>query len=97
MAEIEVEREEKRGSGWIFRVQITEGGTSTEHQMTVEKSDHRRLSPPDLEPEELVRGSIRFLLEREPKESILTEFDLTTIGDYFPEYENEISRYLESR
>ena len=40
--------------------------------------------------EELVRLSFEFLLEREAKESILREFDITVIGRYFPEYEDEL-------
>ena len=36
--------------------------------------------------------SFRFLLEREPKESILRSFDLTVISRYFSEYEREITR-----
>ncbi len=39
---------------------------------------------------ELVRASFVFPLEREPKESILREFDLTIIGRYFPDYEREV-------
>jgi hypothetical protein len=41
-----------------------------------------------------VRKSFLFLLEREPKESILRSFDLTVISRYFPEYEREITRRL---
>jgi len=41
-----------------------------------------------------VRRSFEFLLEREPKESILTRFDLSLISRYFPEYEREIKRRL---
>jgi hypothetical protein len=41
-----------------------------------------------------VTESFRFLLEREPKESILGSFDLTVIGRYFPEYEREIAKRL---
>jgi hypothetical protein len=41
-----------------------------------------------------VRRSFEFLLEREPKESILASFDLTVIARYFPEYESEIARRL---
>jgi hypothetical protein len=41
-------------------------------------------------PEELVRRSFEFLLERESKESILREFDITVISRYFPNYEDEI-------
>lgn len=42
--------------------------------------------------EELVSDSFRFLLEHEPKESILREFKLSVIWRYFPEYEREITR-----
>jgi hypothetical protein len=41
-----------------------------------------------------VRRSFEFLLEREPKESILARFDLSVISRYFPEYEDEIKRRL---
>jgi len=40
--------------------------------------------------EELIRDSFRFLLEREPKESILEEFDIEDIKKYYPEFEEEI-------
>jgi len=46
--------------------------------------------------EELVRRSFEFLLEREPKESILSEFDITVISRYFPGYEAEITRRISS-
>jgi hypothetical protein len=42
----------------------------------------------------LVEASFAFLLERETKESILREFDLTVIGRYFHEYEREIGHRL---
>ena len=35
-----------------------------------------------------------FLLEREPKESILRSFDLTVISRYFAEYEREMTGRL---
>ena len=38
---------------------------------------------------------IRFLLDREPKESILGRFDVTVISRYFPEFERELPHYLE--
>ena len=43
------------------------------------------------DPVDLVRRSFVFLLEREPKESILRSFDLPVIGRYFPDYEREIT------
>jgi hypothetical protein len=37
--------------------------------------------------EQLVQDSFDFLLQREPKESILSEFDLAVIQRYFREYD----------
>jgi len=37
--------------------------------------------------EDLVADSFGFLLGREPKESILREFDLSVIKRYFPDYD----------
>jgi hypothetical protein len=65
-----------------------------EGDVTVSPNDYTRLTSGKTEPEELVRRSFEFLLEREPKESILTRFDLSVIGRYFPEYEKEIKRRL---
>jgi hypothetical protein len=42
-------------------------------------------------------AAFRFLLEREPKESILARFDVSVIARYFPEFERELPRYLPSR
>jgi len=77
-----------------FRVRVTESGTETSHDVTVSPRDYTRLKTGNVEPEELVRRSFEFLLEREPKESILTRFDLSVISRYFPEYEREIKRRL---
>jgi len=43
--------------------------------------------------EELIKKSFKFLLEREPKESILSRFNLRIINQYFPEFEEEIRTY----
>jgi hypothetical protein len=42
----------------------------------------------------LVRRSFEFPLEREPKESILSRFDLRVIARYFPEHDDEMRRRL---
>ena len=42
--------------------------------------------------EELIEKSFKFLLEREPKESILPRFNLRVINQYFPEFEEEIRK-----
>lgn len=42
--------------------------------------------------EELIKKSFRFLLEREPKESILPRFNLRVINQYFPEFKEKIRK-----
>lgn len=92
-ANIEVER---LGDG-AFRVRVTEGASQSSHRVTLQSGDYDRLAKAAVEPAELVRRSFEFLLEREPKESILAQFDLTEIGRYFPGFEREIQRRLAAR
>ena len=77
-----------------FRVRVIEGRSESAHEVTLDPKDHARLSRGAVEPEELIRKSFEFLLERESKESILSRFDLTVISRYFPEYQREIKRRL---
>ena len=87
-AKIEVE---KTGN-LEFLVRIIEKGGESTHAVTLNQADYARLAGGMMEPEELVRRSFEFLLEREPKESILSRFDLSVISRYFPEFESEIKR-----
>lgn len=73
-----------------FVVTVADGEDQTTHRVTVPAEFADRLVGQAGSTEELVRLSFEFLLEREPKESILREFDITVIGRYFPEYEDEI-------
>jgi hypothetical protein len=75
-----------------FTVRVAEGGSETEHRVTVTPTDLERLGKGYGSPEEFLRACFEFLLAREPKESILREFDVTVISRYFPEFESEIRR-----
>jgi hypothetical protein len=77
-----------------YRVRVIEAASETSHIVTLQSGDHQRLAAGKAEPEELLKRSFEFLLEREPKESILARFDLRVIARYFPEYEREIKRRL---
>ena len=44
--------------------------------------------------ERCLEAAFQFLLDREPKESILGRFDVAVISRYFPEFERELPRYL---
>jgi len=87
-ARIEVDHVE----GDTFRVKVREGDGSTTHTVTVEPAYAGKLAGGAVPPEELVRRSFEFLLEREPKDAILRSFDLSVIARYFPDYEAEIGR-----
>ena len=77
-------------NGWLCRVAVAEGGSETRHSVTFTRADFQRLTTSGGTPDGIVRRSFEFLLEREPKESILKSFALPDIGRYFPEYEREV-------
>ncbi len=69
---------------------IEEEGSSSEHTVSLEDDYYQNLTDGQISKEELIRKSFEFLLERESKESILSEFNLRIIKNYFPEYEEKI-------
>ena len=88
---IDVRCEAIQGGAWACAVTIDDGdGAPTRHDVTVTTGDLADLAPAATDPEDLVRRSFEFLLEREAKGSILARFDLLQIGRYFPEYEHTI-------
>jgi hypothetical protein len=68
-----------------YRVTVGEGGSKTEHEVVVTAEDIARYAP-GVSAEALLAASFEFLLEHEPKESILRRFELPVIERYFPEY-----------
>lgn len=78
-------------AGWSCTMRVGDDPGATRHEVAVEASVLERLQPGAADPAELVRASFAFLLEREPRESILRSFALTEIGRYFPGWEAEIS------
>ena len=89
MAEITV----TQNNASVFRVEVKEGMSTTVHDVTVNQPDLDRYGA-GAAPEHLIRESFAFLLEREPKESILRSFTLPVIERYFAEYPEEIRKRL---
>ena len=77
-----------------FGVQVSEGHQVTSHRVTVPESFLDDLALADADQEQVVRESFSFLLEREPATSIMDDFALPVIADYFPEYYDELQRRL---
>lgn len=86
-------RVEPSGPG-RFQVTVTEGGSQSTHSVSLSPGYYEKLTSKQVPEEVLIERSFQFLLEREPKESILREFDLPLIGHYFPNYEKEIRKRL---
>jgi hypothetical protein len=76
-----------------YRVEVSEGGSRTTHEVTATSGDVERYGG-GAAAEKLLEASFEFLLEREPKEAILRRFDLPVIERYFGDYPRVISNYL---
>ncbi|WP_341512027.1 hypothetical protein [Bradyrhizobium sp. ISRA442] len=77
-----------------FEVIVRVGDGETRHHVTLARDTCERLTMGTYPPEHCIRAAFQFLLDREPKESILRQFDVTVISRYFPEFERELPSYL---
>ena len=76
----------KDGSAYRCTVDVSDASGKSHHVVRVSANDVERWGR-GRSVEQLVDDSVAFLLEREPKESILKEFDLAVIRRYFPDYD----------
>ena len=76
-----------------FEVRV-DGPPPTTHTVHLAPEYHRKLTGGRASEETLITRSFEFLLVRESNTSMLRDFDLQVIGQYFPEYENEILERL---
>jgi hypothetical protein len=88
--EIEVHCQPAR-DGWSCRVRVGSGARVLLYRVSVSRAELATYAPGAVEPSELVACSFDYLLEREPRESILRQFALSEIERYFPAYRSEIS------
>ena len=80
--------------GWRCTVRVGDDAAATEHDVRVDREALNHLAPQGTEPEDLVRASFEFLLEHEPRGSIMRRFELPIISRFFADYEDEIRRRL---
>lgn len=88
--EIKVELVSDENEEYVYDVVVDESGSTTEHRVTFSVEYYEEITDTAIDPEEFIKKSFEFLLEREPKESILGEFDLSEIADYFPDYKDDL-------
>jgi hypothetical protein len=82
------------GSGFAFDVIVREPGGESRHHVTMDRAIYERLSAGRHTPQQCLDAAFRFLLDREPRESIMGRFDVTVISRYFPDFERQLPRYL---
>jgi hypothetical protein len=66
---------------------VVEGEVETTHRVHMSQEYYRKLCGATVTHEYVLVQAFRFLLEREPNTAILSEFAITDIGRYFPEFE----------
>ena len=86
-------RQRPTNMGWHFLVTVSDKKGQSQHNVHVDKDFLLRIGQSS-DPEKVVKRSFEFLLEREPRESILQEFDITTISHYYPEFITELEKKL---
>ena len=68
-----------------FEVVVNNQSTTT-HLVTVSDAFHTKLTDGKISKETLLEKSFEFLLAREPNTSILSQFKIEVISQYFPDY-----------
>jgi hypothetical protein len=91
MAEIMVDSLAESEDQFSFRVTVSEDTSSSTHEVTLSRPDYERLARGEESPGDFVHRCFEFLLAREPKESILSRFDISVIGRYFGDFEDTIT------
>lgn len=92
MARIDVRQTQSNDDRFEFAVTVEEAGDTSRHQVTLATSDYQRWGVSSDSPEGFVARCFEFLLEREPKDSILSRFDVSQILSYFPDFDEQMRR-----
>ena len=79
-----------------FDVLVEDKQGESRHAVTLSRATYEHLTASKYAPETCVEASFRFLLDREPKHSILRNFDVAVISQYFSDFEHELPNYLSS-
>ncbi|HET6465667.1 MAG TPA: hypothetical protein VFH55_08680 [Nitrospiria bacterium] len=82
------------GDPMIFDVTVQDEEGTSRYKVTMALATYRKLTGGKVNPARCVQAAFEYLLERESKDSILTNFDITLISAYFPTFGSEFKNYL---
>jgi hypothetical protein len=77
-----------------FDVVVRDARGESRHRVTMQVDEAQRWARLGAEPLHCVEAAMRFLLDHEPKESILGAFDMRVIRRYFPDFDDAFPGYL---
>ena len=76
-----------------FKVTVNKEST-TEHLVLLNDNFYQNITNGKITKKDLIIKSFEFLLLRESNQSILKEFNLEVINQYFPAYNDEIKKII---
>ena len=76
----------------VYQVKVS-GKTETMHSMSMTDIDYERFTGGKKPKQQLVLFAFEFLLKREENTSILREFSICKVSEYFPEFEKEVTEW----
>jgi hypothetical protein len=82
------------GAKLTFDVIVRDARGESRHRVTIGADEARRWAELGAEPPRGVEAVMRFLIDREPKESIMSAFDTNVVRRYFPEFDDAFPGYL---
>jgi hypothetical protein len=82
------------GDPMIFDVTVQDESGTSRYKVTMALATYRKLTGGRASPVRCIQAAFEYLLEREHKESILSNFDITLISAYFPTFGSEFKNYL---
>ncbi len=80
----------------VFDVVINDNRSKSQHRVRMKKNTYTQLTNNQVTPKQCVEAAFNFLLDREPKESILASFDISVITMYFSDFEQLLPEYFPS-
>ncbi len=78
----------------IFDVIVRDKHGVSRHRVTIDDDEAERWAKLGAEHSRCVEAVMRFLIDREPKESILSAFDINAVRRYFPGFDDAFPGYL---
>ena len=76
----------------VYQVKVS-GKTETMHSVSMTDIDYERFTGGKKPKQQLVLFAFEFLLKREENTSILREFSICKISEYFPDFEKEVTEW----